>query len=56
MTNKRLLPVSAKDMIKVFSKIGYEIERQRGSHVVMSKGEEILIIPNHNPVSKGTER
>ncbi|EHQ36205.1 type II toxin-antitoxin system HicA family toxin [Methanoplanus limicola] len=56
MTNKRLLPVSAKDMIKVFSKIGYQIERQRGSHVVMSKGEEILIIPNHNPVSKGTER
>jgi len=56
MTNKRLLPVSAKDMIRVFSKIGYQIDRQKGSHIVMSRGEDILIIPNHNPVSKGTER
>ncbi|WFN36983.1 type II toxin-antitoxin system HicA family toxin [Methanomicrobium antiquum] len=56
MTTKRLLPVSAKDMIRVFSKIGYQIDRQKGSHIVMSRGEDILIIPNHNPVSKGTER
>jgi len=56
MTNKRLLPVSAKDMVKVFSKIGYHIERQKGSHIVMSRDEDILVIPNHNPVSKGTER
>jgi len=56
MTEKRLIPVAGKQMVKVFSKIGYQIERQRGSHIVMSKGDDILVIPDHNPVAKGTER
>jgi len=30
--------------------------RQKGSHIVMSKEEELLIIPNHATVAKGTER
>jgi len=56
MTEKRLIPVTGKQMVKVFSKIGCQIERQRGSHIVMSKGDDILVIPDHNPVAKGTER
>ena len=28
----------------------------RGSHIVMSKGNVILVIPNHETVAKGTER
>ena len=56
MTEKRLLPVSGKQMVKVFRKIGFQVERQRGSHIVMSKGEDILVIPNHDTVAKGTER
>ena len=56
MTEKRLIPVAGKQMVKVFFRIGYQIERQRGSHIVMSKGDDILVIPNHNPVARGTER
>lgn len=56
MTEKRLLPVSGKQMVKVFTKIGYKVERQKGSHIVMSKEDVILVIPNHKNVSKGTER
>ena len=56
MTEKRLLPVSGKQMVKVFHKIGFQVERQRGSHIVMSKSEIILVIPNHDTVAKGTER
>ncbi|PKL59359.1 MAG: hypothetical protein CVV33_08255 [Methanomicrobiales archaeon HGW-Methanomicrobiales-4] len=52
----RLLPVSGVDMVRVFGKIGFVVTRQKGSHIVMSRGEEILIIPNHSTVSKGTER
>jgi len=37
MTEKRLLPVSGKQMVNVFGKIGYKVERQKGSHIVMSK-------------------
>ncbi|MGC9444059.1 MAG: type II toxin-antitoxin system HicA family toxin [Candidatus Methanospirareceae archaeon] len=56
MTEKRLLPVSGKQMVKVFRKIGFQVERQRGSHIVMSKGDDILVIPDHDTVAKGTER
>ena len=43
-------------MVRVFKKIGFSVTRQKGSHIVMSRGEEVLIIPNHDTVSKGTER
>jgi predicted RNA binding protein YcfA (HicA-like mRNA interferase family) len=56
VTEKRLLPVSGKQMVKVFRKIGFQIDRQRGSHIVMSKGDVILVIPNHDTVAKGAER
>jgi len=56
MTEKRLLPVSGKQMVKVFRKTGFQVDRQRGSHIVMSKGDVILVIPNHATVAKGTER
>jgi predicted RNA binding protein YcfA (HicA-like mRNA interferase family) len=56
VTEKRLLPVSGKQMVKVFRKIGFQVERQRGSHIVMSKEDTILVIPNHDTVAKGTER
>ncbi len=56
MTEKRLLPVSGKQMVKVFRKIGFPVDRQGGSHIVMSKGDVILVIPDHETVAKGTER
>jgi predicted RNA binding protein YcfA (HicA-like mRNA interferase family) len=52
----RLLPVSGAGMVRVFKKIGFSVTRQKGSHIVKSRGEELLIIPNHDIVSKGTER
>lgn len=52
----RLLPVSGADMVRVFQKCGFIVIRQKGSHIVMSREEELLIIPNHATVSKGTER
>ncbi|MCD4846219.1 MAG: type II toxin-antitoxin system HicA family toxin [Methanosarcinales archaeon] len=56
MTEKRLLPVSGMQMVKVFRKVGFCVDRQKGSHIVMSNGDDILIIPNHKTVAKGTER
>ena len=43
-------------MVKVFKKMGFQIERQAGSHIVMSKEDLILVIPHHSTVAKGTER
>ena len=56
MSSKRLLPVTGSEMVRVFSKIGFEIECKRGSHIIMSRGDELLVIPDHNPIAKGTER
>ena len=56
MIGNRLLPVSGKQMVKVFRKIGFQVDRQRGSHIVMSRDDIILVTPNHKTVAKGTER
>ena len=50
--------VSAKKLIKVLSKYGYEATRQTGSHirvyVTTSEGIKGVTIPNHDPIKLGT--
>lgn len=50
--------VSADDLIKMLSKLGYSISRQKGSHIRLTskiKNEEHHItIPNHSPLKIGT--
>jgi predicted RNA binding protein YcfA (HicA-like mRNA interferase family) len=53
------LPVlSGRKTARVFEKLGWQIARQRGSHIIMVKDGEIvtLSIPDHKEVSKGTLR
>jgi predicted RNA binding protein YcfA (HicA-like mRNA interferase family) len=54
----RLPSLSAREVVKAFSKAGYEFERQAGSHVIMFNPlrRQVLSIPNHNPVRRGTLR
>ncbi len=53
------LPVlSGRDVVKVFQSFGWSVARQRGSHIVMVKEDEIatLSVPNHKEIAKGTLR
>jgi len=53
------LPViSGRDAIKAFSRCGFTLARQTGSHVIMVKpGLDVtLSIPLRNPVKRGTLR
>ncbi|HLL16563.1 MAG TPA: type II toxin-antitoxin system HicA family toxin [Pyrinomonadaceae bacterium] len=53
------LPVlSGREVVKVFASFGWEVARQSGSHIIMTKsGETItLSIPDHKEVAKGTLR
>ena len=53
------LPImSGAEAIRVFDKIGWRIDRQRGSHVVLLKEEHIasLSIPLHRELAPGTLR
>jgi predicted RNA binding protein YcfA (HicA-like mRNA interferase family) len=53
------LPIlSGRKTVRVFEKLGWQIARQRGSHIIMVKDGEIatLSIPDHREVARGTLR
>jgi predicted RNA binding protein YcfA (HicA-like mRNA interferase family) len=47
--------VSGKDAISAFEIIGWEIKRQKGSHITMTKPGErfILTVPDHKELDRG---
>lgn len=51
--------ISAADLIKIMNKIGYEVTRQKGSHIRLTHSKENLshhiTIPNHDPIKIGTQ-
>jgi predicted RNA binding protein YcfA (HicA-like mRNA interferase family) len=49
--------ISAKEFILKLKKYGYEIERQKGSHirlVTFFEGEHHVTVPNHDSIKIGT--
>ncbi len=50
------MPLSGKEMLKLYLKHGWEILRQKGSHVQIGKGNERETIPMHKELKKGLER
>ena len=50
--------LSAQDLIKILSKYGYQIVRQKGSHIRLirtsDKGDYPITMPNHDPLKIGT--
>ena len=55
----KLPVVSGADAIRAFSRIGYEVDRQRGSHVILRNAAppfRRLVVPNHKVLAKGTLR
>jgi predicted RNA binding protein YcfA (HicA-like mRNA interferase family) len=50
--------LSGKDVRKAFENDGWELARQRGSHMILVKEGSMatLSVPNHKTVAKGTLR
>jgi predicted RNA binding protein YcfA (HicA-like mRNA interferase family) len=51
--------VSGRGVVKALLKIGYEQDRQRGSHIILRQvvaPQRRLVVPDHNEVAKGTLR
>lgn len=49
--------ISATELVSSLKKFGYEVSRQKGSHIrltTLSNGEHHLTIPNHSPIKLGT--
>jgi len=51
--------VSGREVVKALGKIGYVLDRQRGSHMILrqqSPPRRRLTVPDHAEVAKGTLR
>lgn len=47
-----------REIVKAFEKLDWEVARQRGSHIILTKEGHIatLSVPNHPEVARGTLR
>ena len=66
----RLIPLNYDKVVKALSRLGYRVNHQRGSHIVMHldrkdkymakfgnrKPEYMIVIPAHKPIGKGMLR
>lgn len=50
--------VSGREVVKAFAKDGWELTRQKGSHMILVKSGHIasLSVPDHREIAKGTLR
>jgi len=54
-----LANISGKNAVKVFNKIGYRLDHQEGSHLILynnKPGQPPLSIPNHRELAPGLLR
>lgn len=49
---------SGRKVVRAFQKLGWQVARQRGSHIILVKDGEMatLSVPDHKEVAKGTLR
>ena len=50
------MPLSGKDMLKLFQQAGWQVLRQKGSHVQIGKDGQRETIPMHKELAKGLEK
>jgi predicted RNA binding protein YcfA (HicA-like mRNA interferase family) len=50
--------LSGRETVQVFRSLGWEISRQKGSHIILTKTGHMatLSVPDHKEVAKGTLR
>lgn len=49
--------IYGQELVKKLRKLGYEVKRQAGSHIIVStqqNGENTQVIPDHKPLKVGT--
>ena len=54
----KLPQVSGAELVRLLQSLGYEVVRQRGSHIRLKKitamGEHAITVPAHKVIAKGT--
>ncbi len=55
----KLPVISGRELVKLLRKVGYEVDHQTGSHIILRHKEpphRRLTIPDHKEIAKGTLR
>ena len=55
----RLPRISGRQAVKALRRLGYELDRQRGSHMILRQSSyphRRLVVPDHKELPKGTLR
>ena len=42
------MPITGKELIKIIERLGWVCKRVNGSHYIMQKGNQVVVIPYHN--------
>jgi predicted RNA binding protein YcfA (HicA-like mRNA interferase family) len=45
--------LSWREVVKALTKAGFQVERQKGSHLILLKNELIVVVPKHEQIKKG---
>jgi len=52
----KMIPSKGTKLVKVLQKMGFHVERWKGSHAIMDNGDRIVVVPCHakKELPKGT--
>ena len=50
----KLPVVSGKETVRALAKLGFQVARRRGSHIVLRKDDLGCVIPDHKELKAGT--
>jgi predicted RNA binding protein YcfA (HicA-like mRNA interferase family) len=50
----KLPRISGDDAVRALQRLGFQIARQRGSHIVLRRGSSGCVVPNHRELKVGT--
>jgi predicted RNA binding protein YcfA (HicA-like mRNA interferase family) len=49
----RLPLLSWREVVKILAKAGFQVARQKGSHLILIKDEYVVPVPKHKEIKKG---
>lgn len=50
----KLPHISGSEAVRALQQLGFEVIRQKGSHIVMRRGSSGCVVPNHREIKIGT--
>jgi len=45
--------LSWREVVKALAKVGFQVARQKGSHLILVKNEYIVPVPKHEEIKRG---